>query len=172
MGDHLLKRKNLTFNRNENKEIIGSAITIHKSKTNQFGEEKDQIGQNCKCPQPCGPHFLYNYLHKRARKFGKIKPNDPLLLDDRGKTLKAELVTNAIRNIIYQLDLNPLHYNTHSLRIGAATDLARDNVQHFIIKQWGRWRSNCWETTYARLDYLDLAKLTNTTLSSWTQKPN
>ena len=167
-GDLTLKRKHLSFDLNKNRKIIGSVILIEKSKTNQFGDYHHPVSIECSCPGFCGPHSLFNYLALRTKKFGKIQPEDPLLIDSKQRPLKASYVTNIIRNTAAALELDPKNYHTHSLRIGGATDLARANVQAYQIEKWGRWRSGCWKEIYAQIDFRDLAKLTHSTVAQWT----
>lgn len=166
-GSVMLRRRNLTFDLSILKRIIGSVITLDKSKTDQFGTEQHQVSTECTCPGPCGPHLLYNYLTIRKKTLGPIHPEDPLLANDKGNPLKPEYVSNIIKNIITQLDLNPDFYQTHSLRIGACSDMARANIQEFHIQKWGRWKSDCWKNIYNRIDYRDLAKLTHTAVAQW-----
>ena len=40
------------------------------------------------------------------------------------------------------VDLNPLQYDTHSFRIGRATDLSKGGRSLSKIKRAGRWKSN------------------------------
>ena len=56
--------------------------------------------------------------------------------------VKPEQVRNVLRKMLSELNLNPKLYDTHSFRIGRATDLKKFNVQFEQIKSLGRWRSN------------------------------
>ena len=49
---------------------------------------------------------------------------------------------SRIRKEISQLGLEGALYDTHSLRIGQATDLLKANVPIDEIKRKGRWKSN------------------------------
>ena len=55
-------------------------------------------------------------------------------------------------NICLQLaDIPSKRYNTHSFRIGRATQLAKENCSESIIKTTGRWKSDAFKNTSAHL---------------------
>ena len=57
------------------------------------------------------------------------------------------------------MDLDPNLYSFHSLRSGRATDLARALKPAWIIKKCGKWSSEVWQDFYVKLDFTDMAKL-------------
>ena len=156
-------------------------ITIDYSKTNQFRKE-ECIGVPCHCtkhtgkqfgnvtitPDICPFHVLRHFIQSRNKLFGS-DPAQPLLLKDNNKPLNRQNVTNWMRRVIkainkhFDLDLNPKHYPTHSLRVGGTTDLARSGFSTHTIESQGRWLSDLWKRTYMSNDYRDIALLSGLT---------
>ena len=56
--------------------------------------------------------------------------------------VSASLLRNTLRNIITEFDLDATLYDTHSFRIGRASDLSKSGVSVEVIKNLGRWKSN------------------------------
>ena len=83
----------------------------------------------------------------------------------KGKPVRAAHVNNLIKALAVRLKLEPTLYASHSLRSGRATDLARAMKPTWFIKKWGRWRSDCWQDFYAKLDFSDIAKLSKLSLN-------
>jgi hypothetical protein len=73
----------------------------------------------------------------------------PLFPDENNQPLKAsqvrELIPLIMASVIdeHKLNLNPLHFNGHSLRKGGATSLYAAGVPTDLIRTIGRWRSWC-----------------------------
>ena len=84
---------------------------------------------------------------KELRKYSNIRPHyvhdsDPYFVYENGTPLGANDIHCNLRKIIDRLGLDKYLYDTHSFRIGKATDLfhAGENVER--IKKLGWWRSN------------------------------
>ena len=58
-----------------------------------------------------------------------------------GTPVTRQHLSDVLKEIITSLSMNPNHYNTHSFRIGKATDLAENNYTHTQIAMIGRWKS-------------------------------
>ena len=56
--------------------------------------------------------------------------------------LEARHLRTLLRSCIESFHLDPSLYDTHSFRIGRATDFYKDGTNLDTIKQLGRWRSN------------------------------
>ena len=56
--------------------------------------------------------------------------------------LRAEQVRQVLRATVNNLGLNPNNYDTHSFRIGRATDQFKYGICVEDIKKYGRWESN------------------------------
>jgi len=84
----------------------------------------------------CPVMSLKRYLNIRGNEPGPLfitKGNSPIARNRFAKLLK-KCVSNSGRE--------PSDYNTHSLRIGRATQLAIDGYSEDTIKKTGRWSSN------------------------------
>lgn len=137
-------------------------IDFKRHKSNRWGLYNAKVPASCACDSGiCPTWILRNYLKFRRSKWGKAK-NKPLLLMESGYPVKPDFVNNMIKNLVRKIGLNEEIYSSHSLRSGRATDLARSNKSAISIKKWGRWRSNCWEDFYAKLDFNDIAILSRT----------
>ena len=80
-------------------------------------------------------------------KFAKMrKPwdtrQDPFLVSRTGKPIVAEYIRKQLKTGIKNLNLDPNLYDTHSFRIGRATDLRKQGLSVEDIKTQGRWKSN------------------------------
>ena len=92
----------------------------------------------------CPVRSLLNYLHTRPPSPGPLfvtQRRTPYTREGVAKTLKASLVAIGVA---------PERYNTHSLRVGRATDLALEGASDATIRATGRWRSNAF-LSYLRL---------------------
>lgn len=70
------------------------------------------------------------------------KTPGPLFINKNSIPLHRKNFSSMLKNCFTALNLDNTRYNTHSLRIGRATDLDILGVEHKIIKQTGRWNSN------------------------------
>ena len=162
--------KHLQFIENKHGQVISCVFTIPKSKTNQIGEKLERVEAACCCGHhfaPCLPHLYLECKALRKAKGEIITPSSPVLATN-GPVVYAEART-WVRDIIQCAGLNPNEYGTHGLRKGRAVDLARSAVPAWIIKKWGRWKSDLWQRFYAKLDHSDIAKITGSHLMSTTE---
>jgi len=97
------------------------------------------------CPVNC----VLEYLAIRPPVSG------PFFVFGNCKPVKRTNLSSIIKNCMSHLQLDPRQYNTHSLRIGRATDLALCGTSHETIKQTGRWASTAY-LRYIRLTTFDL----------------
>ena len=84
---------------------------------------------------------------KCFKEFTAVRPRikslqEQIFIFRDGSPLKAEQLRRTLRTILARLRLDPSIYDTHSFRIGRATDLEKLNVDIESIKRLGRWRSN------------------------------
>ena len=162
----VIRREDIQIVRNVGVRCPASIIIDFKRhKSNRWGLYNAKVEAICACETGiCPTKLLTKFVKVRDDRWGSSR-NLPLLLKkDKPWPVKSTEVNNAIKSLIDKIDLNPKVYSSHSLRSGRATDLARANVSAIGIKKWGRWRSNCWEEFYAKLDYSDIAKLSKLSL--------
>lgn len=104
------------------------------SKNNSTKITVNEIQNSTYCPVK----FLKQYL--------TIRPNitGPLFIHHNQKHVNRRTYSRIIKDTVHHLGLDIHKYNTHSLRIGRATDLAIAGVPSELIKQTGRWTSNAY----------------------------
>ena len=59
-----------------------------------------------------------------------------------GLALTTDQFLQVLRHILGQLGLNPMHFGTHSIRIGSATALFVRGGDELVIKTMGVWSSD------------------------------
>ncbi len=70
----------------------------------------------------------------------------PLFHYSSGHPLTRARFLVFLRKIASSAGLDPIYFNTHSLRIGAATSAAKAGLPPSIIQHLGRWRSSCYQS--------------------------
>lgn len=159
----VIRPTDLTFiGTTDNLKSLIMDFRLHKA--NKTGIYSGKVECICSCDLGlCPVHIIAKYLKWRHKAFGADIYN-PLLLKLNERPISPTNVNHLIKNLIIKMNLNPTRYSSHSLRSGRATDLARSLKPTWFIKKWGRWRSNCWEDFYAKLDFTDMAKIANQSL--------
>ena len=84
-------------------------------------------------------NILDDYMESRR---GYDKPTEPFFVFNDGSHVKPCHVRSVLRNALRLIGLNPELYNTHSFRIGRATDLIKMGFTIDQVKLVSRWRSN------------------------------
>ena len=140
-------------------EAVGSASTEHTLRLANVAISKGQTPvvtfmfdsyKHSKMPKrielhsaPQQPHCpvtaLRDYLAVRC------PGADTLFNDQRGKTATRQFVAEKLKFLVSHAGLDPTRYNTHSLRIGRTTDLAKEGVPEAIIRETGRWESDAYK---------------------------
>ena len=70
----------------------------------------------------------------------------PLFTFTSGKGLTRSSLTQQRRAVLQLCGIQPLHYFSHSFRIGAANTVAAAGIPAWLIKLLGRWSSDCYES--------------------------
>ena len=81
--------------------------------------------------------YEYSQIRRRYR-----DDNEHFLIFTGGEPLKPCNVRSTLRTILLNLQLDPLLYDTHSFRIGRATDPMCNGHSFETIKEKGRWKSD------------------------------
>ena len=97
------------------------------------------------------PLYWLRVLRTRQSADAVKNPKNWLFAGAGGRPLAMDYFRIHMKDILARLDLNPDHYNTHSFRIGAATELFRRGISVDIIKKLGRWKGETFEM-YTRPD--------------------
>lgn len=163
--DHVIRECDLLWIGNPyNPSALIIDFRLHKS--NKLGIYSAKVEAICSCDTGvCPVHIIFRFLKIRNSEFINVF-DKPLLLNLSNMPMRQQHVNNFIKNIIIKMKLDPTDYSSHSLRSGRATDLARTLKPTWFIKKWGRWRSNCWEDHYAKLDFSDIAIIANIPLQA------
>ena len=135
-SQHVVKAKDVQLSRDKRK----LKLYLRSSKTHDTGmkpqeikiEEDDNI-LNCFSPL------------EETRKFLEIRPayqnnEEQFFVYRNREPLTAQDIRNLLKYLIKKLNLNADLYDTHSFRIGRATDLFKMNYSIEEIKQKGRWK--------------------------------
>ena len=86
----------------------------------------------------CPVVSLLEYISERGDHAG------PLFTQRNKLPITRKLFVTTLKTVLSNLNVNPARYNTHSFRIGRATDLAKMGESDNLIKRAGRWRSNAY----------------------------
>ena len=113
-------------------------LRIKQSKTDPFRQGINlYLGKTGK--EICPIKALLPYLVLRGDRPG------PLFLLQDGRRLTRQIFATTLDNLLKELHLNPVEFNTHSFRIGAATSAKEANISDMYIKMLGRWRSDAYQ---------------------------
>lgn len=155
----IVLRKDLLFVGPDPNNPRALNIDFKLHKTNKFGIYSGRVECLCSCDTGiCPVHIIFKFCKFRQKEYGPAM-KDPLLMRLNSKPIPQYAVNHMIKNFIQKMGLDPSLYSSHSLRSGRATDLARAMKPSWFIKKWGRWRSDCWQDFYAKLDMTDIARL-------------
>ena len=93
------------------------------------------------------------------KEYLEVRQNSPgdLYVQPGGEPVKRDFLAKKIKSLIAAVGLDPSQYNTHSLRVGRATDLALQGVPEALIRETGRGSSNAY-LQYVRFECFRLPK--------------
>ena len=113
-------------------------FTLKHSKADQLS--KGYIITLWRCSgRHCPVKLIKCYLHHTRR-----HARGPLFRHSTGKPLTLPCLRRILKRLLRHIGLPPGRFNTHSLRIGAATSAARVGIPAHTIKTLGRWRSQAY----------------------------
>ena len=122
-------------------------IVLHSSKTHSRADPPQKI----KIQKDDWPKVTDNKINfsptEEIKNFIKIRSrynndDDPFLVFQDGTPLTPTDLRSTLRELLQDIGLDAELYDTHSFRIGRATDLYKHNISVENIKKIGRWRSN------------------------------
>ena len=140
---HVITLDNVHLGCNSNKILfILWSSKMHKRNTEPQTVEIKAIGaKECTLPSDLEKYCPYKII--RAYLELRLDNEDTQFFvysDDSPVT--GDQFRRVMRWVIKDMGLNPLVYDTHSFRIGRATDLQKMGASLVTIKKMGRWRSN------------------------------
>ena len=146
-SQHVIKLRNVHVAQNDERILF----ILYSSKTHSIRNRPQKIRLDTRKnrkrierqSQFCPVQATKDYLVIRANNCQKLpKETDQFFVFSNGMVVQAHHVRNTLRKVLKRLDLNPKLYDTHSFRIGRATDLLKYGYKVNEIKRKGRWRSN------------------------------
>ena len=137
-GDHPVKARDIHFDYARRKILL----VLFTSKTHGFHAEpqKIKIWADSNCTGYYPPFKVTReFLQLRG---GYRKDNEPLFVFQDKSPVRPHHFRTILRRALKRLGLDAKLYDTHSLRIGRASDLMKLGVNIDKIRQNGRWKSN------------------------------
>ena len=136
-SEHVAKAKDVHKARQGNKILI----ILYSSKTHRLDPRPQEIkiSPDNKNESFCPVQEINKYLDIRppyrsdTEQFLVFRDNSPV---------HPYHIRKLLKEVLAELNLNPDLYDTHSLRIGRATDLQKEKKGIETIKSAGRWSSN------------------------------
>lgn len=133
-------------------------LTFHlrRSKTDQLARGHDIVigpAHNGLCPIQAMRWYFKSCPHSPVR--------SPLFHLSSGRPLTRRFFLRCMRDLLRAAGFDALAFNTHSLRIGAATTAAQAGIPTHLIQRLGRWRSKAYRS-YVRGHPTQLRRLTMT----------
>ena len=158
LSQHVVKVTNIHKGENKNKLLI----ILYSSKTHgkESRPQRIRIETNSLLevtdPQTENRNIVESVNKKMANFFCPVKTtkhylsirpeansnDEPLLVFSDKSPLRSYHLRNLLREILTTLNLKAELYDTHSFRIGKATDMFKDGYSIDKIKHMGRWKSN------------------------------
>ena len=143
-GPHAIKSGDVHLAGNKQKYLF----ILHSSKTHTRSDLPQKVAinqleeannQRSKIKIYCPYQLTKMYIKLRPKCYNH---NEQFLVYSDSTPLTPENFRNTLRSIVKDLNLNQNYYDTHSFRIGRATDLMKRGVPIDKIKEQGRWKSN------------------------------
>lgn len=100
------------------------------------GEDLACVIRRSKCAPMCSVVTVHNFL--RTRPLG----HSPLLIHGDGLFLSMFQFIQVFRKVLTHLGLEVKDFNSHSFRIGTATEAAQRGLHPDTVKQIRRWESD------------------------------
>ena len=139
-GDHAMKAKDVHMASNKDKMLI----VLHTSKTHgreSFPQKiKIKAASNSEIVERffCPFKLMRKYLSTRG---GYRDDSEQFFIFRDRSPVKAEQVRKVLRDLLTKLGLQATLYNTHSFRIGKATEMLAAHFSISEIMRAGRWRT-------------------------------
>ena len=137
-GPHVLKAAHVHAAENKKQYLL----LLYSSKTHGKGDRPQKI---CISLDPI--HGIAYCPVEEIKKYISLRPpykneTEQFLVFSSGAAVKPADVRKILKLILSRLGLNTNNYDTHSFRIGRATDLFKQGVEVETIKKHGRWESD------------------------------
>lgn len=138
---HVLNLKNLAID----SRGVSIVFNSYKHSVEQKFFILEYLAETSYCPVKA----LTDFLALRGTSPG------PIFLNKLQKLTTRRHYSSTLKKCLSFCGYNSTKYNTHSFRIGRATDLALHGISDQVIKETGRWKSNAFQK-YIRFEVLKL----------------
>ena len=143
---HSMKARNVHLAVNKEKLLI----ILYTLKTHGQGSHPQEIKITSNRSEKSGKYFERNFCpfkllgkYIATRKIYYKNELEEFFIFKDGSPVTTNHVRIILKKLIANLGLIADHYNTHSLRIGRASDLIKYGYSVEEVKRMGRWRSSC-----------------------------
>ena len=133
--NHTLSIDNVSFLHSTHGTSV--SIRLHSFKHSNIGASF--IIDQQRSAKHCPVQALKNYL--------KLRPicGGPLFISLDKRPLDRKLIAKALKATLSLNGYNPDSYNTHSFRVGKASDMAIAGVPEAVIRKAGRWTTDAFK---------------------------
>lgn len=135
-NSHAIQSNNVVLYMKENR-IVSVIINMFSYKFSK-GKTVKLLLSRVKGKQYCPVHAFEEYMKIRPKVSGN------LFVQSSGIKISRAQIVEILQFCLQSLNLNTCRYNTHSFRIGRATDLALRGVSTEQIRMIGRWASDAY----------------------------
>ena len=144
--EHAVKFNNVRINKNPTLSATIYLVSFKHSK-----KPKELVLYPSPDQPVCPIATLQEYLNVR------VHGSDTLFNDIAGNTATRQFIADKLKHLVARAGLDPTRYNTHSIRIGRTTDMAKAGVPEAIIRETGRWDSEAFKK-YIRFPAFELPR--------------
>ena len=116
-------------------------ITVRKSKTSQFKKTHAYVYSNQ--TEYCAVAAITKFVKLKEKSWSTCQ--DSHVFSWPGARMSVKYFNKLIKEVASSLGLKSKHYSSHCFRAGGATTATNRGVPPHVIKQMGRWTSNCFE---------------------------
>jgi hypothetical protein len=116
-------------------------LTLSGSKTDQLGTSTTRMLSRSKFDSRCPVKAAWA-MKQIALSLGSDQ-DTPLAAWGRNKFITTENLCDVVKKAAIAVGSDPADYSCHSFRAGGATSMLEANIDYAIIKQFGRWLSDC-----------------------------
>ena len=141
LAHHYIRAKDIHVGQNKDKILM----ILYSSKTHGKESRPQQIKIHA---VPTTTHRIKHFCpFKMVRRYMKIRgeydySEEPLFIWRDGSQVSSQQVRKTLRECLQNLGPDAQLYDTHSFRIGMASDMMKQNFSISQIRQKGRWRIN------------------------------
>jgi hypothetical protein len=131
-ANHTLKASQLLLNKTHNSESLKIDFKSYKHSNHETTPLVIYTTGTPTCP--IRAYKLYRLSQPQTNGFAFINK-------DKSPVTRQQ-IADTLQTLLKPISSTPKHFNTHSFRIGKATDMANKGYSYAQIAMLGRWRSN------------------------------